>query len=674
MSDRKLRSCERIDYAIFNETGERTHYSQAYNQVHECPHQSDGSSEESLSGSDNSQDRTLVLNEAEAEDFSTLSGELNRLSVSTPTESHHPSVSSPTEPQPSAVGSITEAHLDAPASYSVSSPTKSDNPPFGSPSDLHPSAVWSSTEFHYSCVTESHSSLVGAMAAKPELQKLLSAQEALHDDLLDFVDEESVHDLLTVEDINLYVAKLESMRSKYRSIHKEIRRLLDDDEEYEKLKDPFEEMLGKVKGELAEAKRIKNEIRAKELDYESQDRYRKTVKEQEEKDKRENSITFLFIEVDRLLSGIINEVDLNNLSSDRNVLSDDDLLEMKKQLPGIQKRIDNFSAKYSELLKLVPDQVGSRKLRLDNLANDFTLMLKNHAKYQTHLLKEVTTRQIDKERKFQTSSLKINIPKFKGYDSAHDFYTFRSKFEQLHLQDIPDRALPEFLKNNYLDGPALESVKRLDIMDEIWDNLKKAFGDPRVMMMKKLGELDTLGHLDKVREAEKIKEGLNKVVNIMQDLMKLAADHHIEEKLYYGESIYSIYRILGDVRVTKFIEKNCEVVLQGAQLWKELEKFLEKEIKVQLKKSMIYRTFPDKSSQSSKGEGKDKPINKTHLTNDLNMSNSESNNGVVQHNIMNSGGVSPSVPQVVNPTAKLCHLCGKDDHIATKGQDRFYHH
>ena len=57
---------------------------------------------------------------------------------------------------------------------------------------------------------------------------------------------------------------------------------------------------------------------------------------------------------------------MNNLSSDRNVLSDDDLLEMKKQLPGIQKRIDNFSAKYSELLKLVPDQVGSRKLRLDN--------------------------------------------------------------------------------------------------------------------------------------------------------------------------------------------------------------------------------------------------------------------------------------------------------------------
>ena len=110
------------------------------------------------------------------------------------------------------------------------------------------------------------------------------------------------------------------------------------------------------------------------------------------------------------------------------MLSDDDLLEMKKQLLGIQKRIENFSAKYSELLKLVPDQVGSRKSHLDNLANDFKLMLNNHAKYQTHLRREVTARQIDKERKFQTSSLKINIPKFKGYDLVIDFYTFKSKF------------------------------------------------------------------------------------------------------------------------------------------------------------------------------------------------------------------------------------------------------
>ena len=43
MSKRELRSLERIDYAVLNETGERT----PYNQIRESPQQSDGSSEES---------------------------------------------------------------------------------------------------------------------------------------------------------------------------------------------------------------------------------------------------------------------------------------------------------------------------------------------------------------------------------------------------------------------------------------------------------------------------------------------------------------------------------------------------------------------------------------------------------------------------------------------------
>ena len=120
MSNRELRSRERIDYAIFNKTGEKT----PFNQARECPRESDGSSEESLSGSDNSQDRTLVLNEVESEGLSILSGELKRLSVSSPTESHHPPVSSTTVPQPEAGGPFTEVQLDSLASFSVSSTTE----------------------------------------------------------------------------------------------------------------------------------------------------------------------------------------------------------------------------------------------------------------------------------------------------------------------------------------------------------------------------------------------------------------------------------------------------------------------------------------------------------------------------------------------------------------------
>ncbi len=59
-----------------------------------------------------------------------------------------------------------------------------------------------------------------------------------------------------------------------------------------------------------------------------------------------------------------------------------------------------------------------------------------------------------------------------------------------HSQDVPVKSLPEFLKNQYLEGPALESVKRLQTINEIWNALKKEFGDPRVMLSRKISELD----------------------------------------------------------------------------------------------------------------------------------------------------------------------------------------
>ena len=610
MSDRNLRSVERIDYAVLHSTGDRT----PYNQIRETPRDSDGSSEDSSSGSENSQDRTLVLSESEVEGLASLSEELERLSVvSTPTDSSH-----------------TTHH-----SLFVSTPTDSSH--------------------------TTHHSLFLKMGDPVELRKLLSTRDSLHDDIIDFMDENPITDLHKIEDVNLFVARLEELRSKYRNVYKEACMLIDDDEDQlDQLKESCDKVLVKVKQELSEAKRVKNDIRGYELKAEAHARFKKTEKEQEEVEKQEHAIQFLFLEVDRSLIAIRKEVRLTNISSDRSVLSDEDLIEMKKRLPAIQQRIDNFSGKYKELLKLVPDREGVRRTKLDSLANDYDIMLNEHAKYQTLLQRESNAREINKEKKFQTSSLKINVPKFKGYDSSLDFYSFKDKFEQLHLQDVPERALPELLKNNYLEGPALESVKRLQTIREIWENLKKSFGDPRVMMSKKLSELDSIGYLGKVREAEKVKDGLNKVVNVMEDLMKLAADHHIEEKLYYGDSIYSIYRILGDAKVTKFIEQNCEVELNGVDLWKELLKFLEKDIKVQLEKSMIYRALPEKTPPVK--DNKEKPNSKSHHTDDKpnNLNNKgDSNNG--------ASPPDNTPPNNKNKDEKLCHLCGKDDHIATRG-------
>ena len=494
-----------------------------------------------------------------------------------------------------------------------------------------------------------------------ETQRLLSLGESLHDDITDFIDENPTHDILTIDDAAVFIAKLEELRSKYRNVHKELKRCMTNDEYSEgDYKETLNLVLATIKDNICKAKTIKIGMRNKELDVAWENSQRQVTKEEEEREKKNNSINFLFLDLDRLLHGINSEIAPKKISTDRNVLSDDDLIQLKRQLPSVQQRIDNFSGKYNELLKLVPDRAGERRDALNRLSRSYVELNQNFEKYKEEVAQGIHSREISKERKFQTSSLKIELPKFQGYDSTHDFYTFKDKFEQLHLQDVPERALPELLKNNYLAGPALESAKRLQTMKEIWDNLQKAFGDPRVMLQKKLNELEAIGSLSKVRDAEKTKDALNKVVNTMEDLMRLSSDHGIEERLYHGDSIYTIYRIIGDYRTTKFIETNFDADLSGYDLWKALVSFLERDIKVQLEKSMIYRTLPEKAASTSKDNKQGSQ--KVH--------HSSSGDGNANNNLLPKSPppANPrSVPSSKSKDEKTCHICGKDDHIATKG-------
>ena len=280
------------------------------------------------------------------------------------------------------------------------------------------------------------------------------------------------------------------------------------------------------------------------------------------------------------------------------------------------------------------------------------MSVKQYGVYMDLVTKEIKSRELSKEKAFKSSSLKISIPKFSGYDSSLDYYTFKDKFIQLYSNDVPLRAMPELLKNNYLVGPALEAVKRLDTIDEIWDSLKKEFGDPRIMLQKKLGELDSMGSLGRMREAEKVKDGLNKVVNTIKDLMRLAEDHGIEEKLYNGDGIYAIYKIIGEAKVTKFIERICETKPDGRDLWSELLKFLEKDIKVQLEKSLIYRTFPDPKSKSEKDKEGKKLDSKSNLVD--NQTSGDSVNSKVSQQLL----MAPTAPMIGgltnNPLAQIC--------------------
>ena len=151
------------------------------------------------------------------------------------------------------------------------------------------------------------------------------------------------------------------------------------------------------------------------------------------------------------------------------------------------------------------------------------------------------SRELHKLETFKESCLNIKLPKFKGCDSAMDIFTLQSMLEKLHEKRTPRTMLPGLLINNYLEDTALSLVKSVKDISEIWDRLKLAYGDPKSMLKKKLCEINKFTALWKIKEPEKLMEGLSRIINLMKDLTTLAVKHNIENHLYYSGSIHKIY-------------------------------------------------------------------------------------------------------------------------------------
>ena len=106
------------------------------------------------------------------------------------------------------------------------------------------------------------------------------------------------------------------------------------------------------------------------------------------------------------------------------------------------------------------------------------------------LEKEIKDRDLSKEKIKNPSILGIKLPRFKGYGSVMDFYTFKVEFEKLVAPWVQAKLLPEYLKNNYLEGQAFEIVKEIDDIDKICGRLKQSFGNV-VTLSTKLKEIES---------------------------------------------------------------------------------------------------------------------------------------------------------------------------------------
>ena len=94
-------------------------------------------------------------------------------------------------------------------------------------------------------------------------------------------------------------------------------------------------------------------------------------------------------------------------------------------------------------------------------------------------------------------------------------------------------------------------------IDEIWARLKAAYGNPKLLLKKKIAEISRISQLWKLQDPDKLVEALSRIINTMKDLQRLASEYGIESLLYHSNGIERIYKLLGNNRVTRWLFIMC---------------------------------------------------------------------------------------------------------------------
>jgi len=436
-------------------------------------------------------------------------------------------------------------------------------------------------------------------------KELVILQQTLAQDIDDIIDENSIDDFNeSIEDIDSVVQKLEIARSNYRKIYLELNTHVDASE------DDVQHRLESIKTYIKDLKHLRKSIRNHEV--------------QGKIASKEMAARCLTFDIDTI-NHTIRDLELE-VTVITGKLQDDELIRRKNDVPEIKRKFENLSTRMKELLNKPADQdiILNFKQRYDKLQIAIN-------SYCLRIFKEVELRELNKRMLFKDSLLNIKLTKFKGYSSEIDIYSFQSDFEKVHLRTTPNYILPDLLKNNYLEEPALSLVKALDDINLIWERLKMAYGDPKTMLMKKLSQLNNFDLFPKFKDQEKLAENLSKIISLIKDLINLSKKHNIEQKLYNGDALEKIFKLIGDARVTRWLSSICDEDITDEEYWQKLILFLEKDMKVQYQK-LLYKP---KYSEELKPPSRIKQS--AHF--------SEFNNG----------------------EKNACSFCGESDHVYTTG-------
>ena len=283
------------------------------------------------------------------------------------------------------------------------------------------------------------------------MDNLIAEIETLSLDINDFIEENQIsNDIWLIDDIQNLVDKISDLRSVFRNKHKLLKQLCTNyDEDHLK---SYDDKLTQIKEFITSANDIKHKQRMKEF-----------LINQEKQESRNTQMNFLVEDANRLM----NEIDVE-IGTNLSKVTDENITRRKSELQLITKKLNLVSTKISEILKFEGGIKVAPKKRYDAL-------IYSVENYENEVNSENSKREISKEMLFKESKLNIKLPKFCGYETAIDIYTFQMDFEKIYGKTTPKRLMPDILKNNLLGDPALSLVKSCERVDGFFfgSNLKR---------------------------------------------------------------------------------------------------------------------------------------------------------------------------------------------------------
>ena len=456
------------------------------------------------------------------------------------------------------------------------------------------------------------------MAAREQLDV---EQLTVSEDIDDFLEENEIEDIDT-EEFEQVGKRAEELRTLYRTVHNKLKTLLGAQVYADEYQAAATEKLDAIKQYIKGLKKARKD-------------YNENVNTKDN-DSKSNKFEFLKKEFETMAAGVEKQFILDD--SKWSSVDDQQLTKRKESVDDDAKTISQMH----DLIKDIMD-VSTNKAELQIITDRYEKILTDKTTYSTKLYDEYKNRQIEERKAFDKAKLSIKLPKFKGYVGV-DIYTFRSDFEKLHIKTTPKEFLPDLLKNNYLENPALLLVKDVKDVDEIWKRLKEAYGDCKILLSNKVAELNKVAHLSPKsnNDPETVIEGLSSIIHLMKDLMQLAEDHSIEERLFHGGAMDRIQELMGDARFTRWLSASYEKDLNDEKTrWIDLLAFLEKEVKVNQQRLMFSSKLKKKAPPPADRSG-DRSNNRGSKSSDSSHHQSD-------------GNVSP------------CFICGATDHVPTNG-------